>query len=128
MKRLSIILIAVIVFAIILVACNGDNSQNGEITTNIESDLDTEVTTDAPVSEEATTTVEEESTNMKDKLNISESSLSSDMKYLFSGNSVKNDTLFFIDKGEIKRLLYPATKIISVTSYDGKVTYTEGRM
>ena len=120
-------MIAVIILTVILVACNGDNLENGENSSNIESTFDTEVLTDAPVSEETTTRVEEESTNMKDKLNISESSLSSDMKYLFSGNSVKNDTLFFIDKGETKRLLYPATKIISVTSYDGKVTYTEGK-
>ena len=127
MKRLSIILIATIIFAVILVACNGDNLENGEISSDIELNSDTEVTSDAPVSEEATTSIEEESTSMKDKLNISKSSLSSEMNYLFSGNSVKNDTLFFIDKGETKRLLYPATKIISVTSYDGKVTYIEGK-
>ena len=74
-------------------------------------------------SEETTEEVTEEVT---EGFTIDLSFLSEDMKYLFSGNTVRNETLFFIDKGEEKSLLYPATKIISVTSYDGKVVYTEG--
>ena len=33
----------------------------------------------------------------------------------------------FLDKGDSKTLLYPIDKIISVTSYNGKRVYEEGR-
>ena len=90
--------------------------------TTTEEVLESTEATSAESEEETTEIITEETT--EDRIDIS--ALSDDMKYLFSGNTVKDDTVFFIDKGEEKSLLYPATKIISVKSYDGNVTYTEG--
>lgn len=52
--------------------------------------------------------------------------LSDVMKPIFDGNTVKNETVFFIDYGDEKTLLYPIDSVISVTSYDGSTVYREG--
>ena len=49
------------------------------------------------------------------------------MQPIFSGNTVKNETVMFLDYGDERTLLYPVENMISVTSYDGSVTYTEGK-
>ena len=95
-------------------------NESAEATTEIITEVTEETTLES--TNETTEIITEETTEEK----IDVSAISDDMKYLFSGNKVKDETVFFIDKGEEKTLLYPATKIISVTSYDGKVTYTEG--
>lgn len=89
--------------------------------------VDTVQTTDETTLPETEVTTEEVTTKVVEGLDISEDSLTDVMKNMFSdGKYMKNETLFFIDKGDVKRLIYPATKIISVTSYDGSVTYKEG--
>ena len=50
-----------------------------------------------------------------------------EIQNVFSGDHVKNETVMFIDKGDTKELLYKIDKVISVTSYNGKKTYEEGR-
>ena len=49
-----------------------------------------------------------------------------ELQNVFSGDHVKNETVMFIDKGDTKELLYRIDQVISVTSYNGKKTYTEG--
>ena len=93
----------------------------------VESATNEEVT-----SEEATTekvTVEEATTEIKEsKLEYDAyvSDLCTDMQYIFAGNEVFEETLMFIDYGDTKSLLYRADEIVSITSYDRKVTYVEG--
>ena len=101
-----------------------------ETTSEVTSEM-TEEATSQEITVETTELTSEETTEevteeVTEGFKIDLSLLSEDMKYLFSGNTVRNETVFFIDKGEEKGLLYPATKVISVTSYDGKVVYTEG--
>ena len=142
-----------LIITLILVACNGDKSSNENLTaenfetseqasntdiqTTAESDIESSVEIDATSTIESDTQESSESTSTENTtLEQSEetsedfymnyANLSEKMKYLFSEKSVVDDTLFIIDKGEVKSLLYPATKILSVTSYDGKITYVEG--
>lgn len=49
------------------------------------------------------------------------------MHPIFSGNTVLNETVMFLDQGDVKSLLYPIESIQSVTSYDGKKVYEEGK-
>lgn len=48
------------------------------------------------------------------------------MKPIFTGTLCKEETVMFLDQGEIKTLLFPIESIIFITSYDGKKVYTEG--
>ncbi|MBQ2325569.1 MAG: hypothetical protein II377_04895, partial [Clostridia bacterium] len=48
------------------------------------------------------------------------------MEDIFSGNTVTNETVMFLDYGESRALLYNIDRIISVKSFDGSVTYVEG--
>lgn len=114
--------------------------ESDNITTSVTTETETESESESKsetesesesVTETETETVEqtteEITTSFIDTLNISSSSLSDAMQNMFADEKTMwNETLFFIDKGETKRLIYPATKIISVTSYDRKTTYTEG--
>ncbi len=61
------------------------------------------------------------------KPNVSASDLDPLMKPLFGSNEVKNETVMFIEKTDEKTLLYPIDAIVSVTSYDGKKVYEEGK-
>ena len=155
MKKLIFLILACLLFSTLFVACNNTENNADETTdakestmnettevtetttsshttvadetTVIEETTAIETTTDETTLPETDATTEEITTTIADKLEISEDSLSDVMKNMFSDNTLmKNETLFFIDKGDTKRLIYPATKILSVTSYDGKVTYTEG--
>ncbi len=49
------------------------------------------------------------------------------MQSIFSGTTAVNETVMFLDKGDVKSLLYPIESIQSVTSYDGKKVYEEGK-
>ncbi len=60
-------------------------------------------------------------------LNYREEDLSWELRNVFSGDRVRNETVMFINKGDTKELLYKIDGIVSVTSYDGSVTYAEGR-
>jgi len=48
------------------------------------------------------------------------------MKDMYSGNTMKYETVMFIDYGESKQLLFYADDIVSVQSYDRTKTYVEG--
>ena len=130
MKKLIFILIACLALTVALAACNKDaNSPDDKETTmaDTEKTEETSADTSEDTTEEISETTEEITTKVIEGLDISEDSLSDVMKNMFSDNTLmKNETMFFIDKGDVKPLIYPAKKILSVTSYDGSVTYTEG--
>ena len=48
------------------------------------------------------------------------------MRNIFDGDTVSNETVMFLEKGEAKDLLFKIDKVLSVTSYDGEVSYVEG--
>ncbi len=70
-----------------------------------------------------------EKLNIKDVLglDIKLADLNDLMQPIFSGTTVMNETVMFLDKGDVKSLLYPIDSIQSVTSYDGKKVYEEGK-
>lgn len=97
----------------------------------------TEKVTEAPTTAEDTTNKEEESsseeatteeitTSYMDSLGLKAEDLESVMQNIFAGNEVKEETVFVMDKGETRKLLFPATEILSVTNYYGDITYVEG--
>lgn len=53
--------------------------------------------------------------------------LDENIRNIFAGNEVFEETVFFIDRGETKRLLFLCDSIIKITSYDRKTVYEEGR-
>ncbi len=55
------------------------------------------------------------------------SKLNENIKNIFCEPEVFEETMFFIDRGETKRLMFSAEKIQKVTSYDRKTVYVEGR-
>ncbi len=95
-------------------------------------DITTEsVTTEETTTESATieeTTSEEITTEepplLDYEINVSE--LDSLMHNMLEGNIMTGESVMFIDYGDKKSLMFHADEIISVTSYDGLVTYTEG--
>ena len=46
---------------------------------------------------------------------------------VFEGDTVYNESVFFLEQGEEKSLLYDIDTVLSVTNYDGSVTYERGR-
>lgn len=60
-------------------------------------------------------------------LNIEKGKLNSLIADIFSGNTVENETVMFLDRGDERQLLFRIDKVLSVTSYDGKKTYVEGK-
>ena len=108
-----------------------------EESTNAPTEESTGVTTDAPTEEETTeeVTTEEVTTeapteaSIKDQigLNVKDEDMKDIMQNIFSGTQSLKETVMFIDKGDVKELLFPIKSIISVTSYDGKTTYQEGK-
>ena len=101
--------------------------------TEPETEAPTEPETEAPT-EEVTTeevTTEEVTTEapLKDQLglNIKDEDMIEAMQNIFGGTTSVKETVMFLDKGEVKSLLYPIKSIVSVTSYDGKKVYEEGK-
>ena len=92
-----------------------------------------EITTEEATTEEVTTeevTTEEETTvSLPEQigLDIKDEDLIEAMQNIFAGTTSVKETVMFIDKGDVKELLYPIESIVSVTSYDGKTTYQEGK-
>ena len=115
--------------AVAFAACD-DTPATPEETTPEVTDAPTEAPTapetEAPT-EEATTeeiTTEEE-TRMDPQAELSK--LNDLMQPIFAGSTVKNETVMFLDKGDVRSLLYPIKSVTSVTNYDGTVTYEEGK-
>ena len=101
--------------------------------TEPETEAPTEPETEAPT-EEVTTeevTTEEVTTEapIKDQigLNVKDEDMVEAMQNIFGGTTSVKETVMFLDKGEVKSLLYPIKSIVSVTSYDGKKVYEEGK-
>ena len=53
--------------------------------------------------------------------------LDCNIRNIFADETVFEETMFFIDKGETKGMLFLADSIIKVTSYDRKTEYVEGK-
>ena len=49
------------------------------------------------------------------------------MPPIFDGTLAVDETVMFLEKGDVKSLLYPIEQVVSVTSYDRTVTYEEGK-
>ena len=80
-----------------------------------------ETTAEETTTEEVTTlTVVEEI-----GLNVKKDDLQDIMQDVFGGTTSLKETVMFIDKGDVKSLLFPIESIVSVTSYDGRTTYVE---
>ena len=101
--------------------------------TEPETEAPTEPETEAPT-EEVTTeevTTEEVTTEapITDQigLNVKDEDMVEAMQNIFGGTTSVKETVMFLDKGEVKSLLYPIKSIVSVTSYDGKKIYEEGK-
>ena len=82
-------------------------------------------TEEDPSSEGGTTNMEEATSAIE--LNVNMSDLQDVMQPIFDGTYVMKETVMFLDKGDVKSLLYPIESITSVTSYDGTVVYQEGQ-
>ncbi len=59
-------------------------------------------------------------------MTIKSNNLEECMQNIFDGDTVKNETVMFLEKGETKDLLFKIDRVLSVTSYDGTVSYAEG--
>ena len=108
--------------AVSFASCDKGNDP-AEETTGAEETTAADETTVADETTEA-----EETTSVKELigLNVKQDDLKDIMKDVFSGTSSYRETVMFIDKGDVKSLLFPIQSIASVTSYDGKTTYEEG--
>ena len=62
-----------------------------------------------------------------DGLDIDSSDMQNNMQNIFSGDTVYYETVMFLDKGTTKQLLFPISEIVSVQSFNGDITYVEGR-
>lgn len=49
------------------------------------------------------------------------SALSPLMRSIFEGDTVRGESVMFLDKTDEKTLLFPIERVISITSYDGVV-------
>ena len=103
----------------------------GEVTAEV-TEAPTEPVTEAPTEEvttEEVTTEEETTMSVKDQLglDVKDEDLKDVMQNIFTGTQSLKETVMFIDKGDVKSLLFPIKDIVSVTSYDGKTVYEEGK-
>ena len=99
-----------------------------EVTTAEPTDAPAEESTEAPTEEStepATEETTEEETHMDPQADMNK--LNELMQPIFGGTTVKNETVMFLDKGDVRSLLYSIETVISVTNYDGSVTYEEGK-
>ena len=118
-----------------LIACDGPSAATdtaasettAEVTAAEPGDTPDEETTAAPTeepTESATEETTEEETHMDPQADMNK--LNELMQPIFGGTTVKNETVMFLDKGDVKELLYPISSVTSVTSYDGSKVYVEG--
>ena len=122
--------------AVSFAACNNTNQPSDETTTEADT-TSGETTAEETTAEETTaeettaeeTTEEETTVSVVDEigLNAKAEDLNVIMRDVFSGTTSMKETVMFIDKGDVKSLLFPIESIVTVTSYDGKTTYEEGK-
>ena len=145
MKKKNRILTAVAVMllsglvAVGMASCDTNTTEPettaGEATvevTEAPTEAPTEPVTEAPTEEvttEEVTTEEETTMSVKDQLglDVKDEDLKEIMQNIFAGTKSVNETVMFLDKGDVKSLLFPIESVISVTSYDGKTVYEEGK-
>ncbi len=136
--RVLIALLAVLLLSMLAVACTQEPStpETTDEVTAAPAESDAEIPTETPAetpTEEVTTeevTTEEETTlSVKDQLglNVKDEDLQEIMQSIFAGTQSKNETVMFLEKGDVKSLLFPIDTIVSVTSYDGSKVYEEGK-
>ncbi|MGM9642182.1 MAG: SGNH/GDSL hydrolase family protein [Eubacteriales bacterium] len=124
-KKASLFLaFALLASAAVLCAC--DDNGKGTDSTN-SSDESANLPDDSSNTENETTD-EETQMNIKDelKLDVKMSVLDELMQPIFLTDGTMDETVMFIGKGDKKSLLFPIDTVISVTSYDGSIKYTEG--
>ena len=94
-----------------------------------EPETETEAPTEEVTTEEVTTEEVTTEAPLKDQLglNIKDEDMIEAMQNIFGGTTSVKETVMFLDKGDVKSLLYPIKSIVSVTSYDGKKVYEEGK-
>ena len=94
-----------------------------------EPEPETEAPTEEATTEEATTEEVTTEAPLKDQLglDIKDENMIEAMQNIFGGTTSVKETVMFLDKGDVKSLLYPIKSIVSVTSYDGKKVYEEGK-
>ena len=94
-----------------------------------EPEPETEAPTEEVTTEEVTTEEVTTEAPLKDQLglDIKDEDMIEAMQNIFSGTTSVKETVMFLDKGDVKSLLYPIKSIVSVTSYDGKKVYEEGK-
>ncbi len=109
-----------------------DAETTGADTTVAETTIATTTDEDAEGEDEETTTsadgvASKESKSSGEIGTLRLSALNAYMQPIFGGTVTTNETVMFLDKGDTKNLLYPIDQILSVTSYDGKTVYQEGK-
>ena len=89
--------------------------------------------THEPIPEDSTTALETTAEETAEPtladlmgLDVKKDDLKEIMENVFDGTVSLKETVMFIDKGDVKSLLFPIESIVSVTSYDGRITYAEG--
>ena len=94
-----------------------------------EPEPETEAPTEEVTTEEVTTEEVTTEAPLKDQLglDIKDENMIEAMQNIFGGTTSVKETVMFLDKGDVKSLLYPIKSIVSVTSYDGKKVYEEGK-
>ena len=135
-------LLLVTVAAVGMASCNNTPAGTPETTvgetdvtpaaTEAPTEAPTEPVTEAPTEEVTTeeiTTEEETTLSIQDQLglDVKDEDLKDVMQNIFTGTQSLKETVMFLDKGEVKSLLFPIKDIVSVTSYDGKTVYEEGK-
>ncbi len=113
---------------------NDETTAGEDVTTDdVTTDGNDDVTTDGKddVTTEEETTTKENVTTVYDPviegLDIDSANLHGNMQNIFAGDTVKCETVMFINKGETKQLLFPIDEIIAVQDYVRRKTYQEGR-
>lgn len=130
-KLICLCLVAVMAITV-FAACNKVEDETEAPTTDAateattQEDSTSEETSIEESSSEEESTTEEITTNYMDSLGLKAENLEEVMQNILTGNEVKEETVFVIDKGQTRKLLFPATEIVSVTNYAGDVTYTQG--
>ncbi|MBQ3894236.1 MAG: SGNH/GDSL hydrolase family protein [Clostridia bacterium] len=112
--------IKVLTIILILATAAGIASCGPAVINDQPAEATTEETTENP------TTTENPATTESRPFDFKEEGLTWELRNVFTGDYVKNETVMFIDKGDTKELLYKIDKVISVTSYNGKKKYVEG--
>ncbi len=124
MKKTAIAwILTIFLLFLSFVACKENTETEPEaLKTTAETTIETTIETTVESTMETTA-----ETVLDLELNLDLLMLDAAMQPIFHGNTVTNETVMFLDSGEIKSLLYPIESLLSLTSYDGTVVYQEGK-